>query len=85
MLFNIKKLITDLAKNAVLVAEEELGSGKGRQKKQMAIDYIVSHLPFSGFTKSVISVFLSRFIDSAIEVSVKYMNALPEKQGEQIL
>ena len=86
MLFNIKKMITDLAKNAVLVAEEELGSGKGQQKKQMAIDYIVSHLPFSGMTKSIISIFLSRFIDSAVEVSVKYMNALPkEKQGEQIL
>lgn len=82
MIFEIKKTILDLAKNAVLIAEDELGSGKGQQKKQMAIEYIVSHLPFSGFAKSLIAVFLSRFIDSAVEVSVKYMHSLPQEQGE---
>ena len=85
MLFYIKKIIIDLAKNAVLVAETELGSGKGQEKKKMAIDYIISHLPFTGLTKSLISIFLSRFIDSAVEISVKYMESLPQQQGEQIL
>ncbi len=82
MLFNVEKIIIDLAKNAVLVAEEELGSGTGKQKKEMAIKYIVSNLPFSSMTQSLIAIFLSRFIDSAVEISVKYMNSLPKEQGE---
>ena len=82
MLFNIKKIIIDLAKNAVLVAESELGSGTGQLKKKRAIEYIVEHLPFSDFGKNIIAIFLSRFIDSAVEVSVKYMDSLPSEIGE---
>lgn len=75
MLFkNIKNTIMILAKNAVLVAEEELGSGKGQAKKQMAIEYIVSHLPFTGLFKTFIAAFLSRFIDDAVEIAVEYMH-----------
>lgn len=82
MFSNIKNQIKELAKNAVLIAEKELGSGKGAEKKQMAIDYIVKNLPFSSFVKTIISILLSSFIDDVVEISVKYMNALSEEKGE---
>ena len=80
MLKNIKKIITDLAKNAVILAERELGSGKGQQKKQMAINYIIEHLPFSPFAQKLISIFLSKFIDDIIETIVSQISILPENK-----
>lgn len=82
MFSNIKNQIKDLAKNAVLVAEKELGSGNGAEKKKMAIDYIVRNLPFSNFVKSIISILLSSFIDDVVEIAVKYMNSMPQTKGE---
>ena len=82
MFINIKKIIIQLAKNAVLVAESELGSGEGQKKKQLAINYIVAHLPFSEIVKSIISLFLSKFIDDAIEAAVTGMNSLPSNKGD---
>ena len=82
MFKNIKKIITELAKNAVIVAEKELGSGRGQQKKQMAISYILEHMPFSAFTKSIISIFLSKFIDDVIENIVQQINQQQKEKGE---
>ncbi len=82
MFSNVKKQIKELAKNAVLVAERELGSGNGARKKKLAIDYIVKNLPFSNFVKTAISILLSSFIDDVVEISVKYMNRLSEEKGE---
>lgn len=82
MFSNIKNQIKHLAKNAVLVAEDKLGSGKGQEKKKMAIEYIVDNLPFSTFTKYLISVFLSSFIDDVVEISVCYLNTLKTEKGE---
>lgn len=82
MFKNIKKIITELAKNAVLVAEKELGTGKGQQKKQMAITYIIEHLPFSAFTRNIISIFLSKFIDDVIESVVAQLRTQTSKKGE---
>ena len=82
MFSNIKQQIKELAKNAVFIAEKELGSGKGAQKKKMAIDYVLKNLPFPDFLKDIISIFLSGFIDDVIEISVKYMNTLSEEKGE---
>lgn len=82
MFSNVKNQIKELAKNAVLVAEKELGSGKGAEKKKLAIDYIVKNLPFSSFVKTAISILLSSFIDDVVEISVKYMNRLSEEKGE---
>ncbi len=79
---NTKKKIIELAKNAVLVAESELGSGKGQEKKKMAIDYILKNLPIPTFIKSILSVLLSGFIDDAVELAVNYMKSLPTVQGE---
>ncbi len=77
-----KNKIIELAKNAVLVAESELGSGKGQEKKKLAINYVLKNLPVSSLIKSVISILLSSFIDDAIEVAVEYMKTLPKLQGE---
>lgn len=77
-----KTKIKELAKNAVLVAEAELGSGKGQAKKKLAIEYVLKNLPISNFLKSIISILLSSFIDDAIEISVNYMKTLSTTQGE---
>lgn len=77
-----KTKINELAKNAVLVAEAELGSGKGQEKKKLAIEYVLKNLPISNFLKSIISILLSSFIDDAIEISVNYMKTLSTTQGE---
>ena len=83
MFSNIKNIIKQLAKNAVLIAESEFGSGKGKEKKERAINYIVANLPFSSFVKELVSIFLSRFIDDAVELAVHYMHSLQnENQGE---
>ncbi len=82
MLSNIKNIIIELSKNAVFVAESEFGKGKGKQKKEMAIEYVVSKLPFPIFVKELISLFLANFIDDAIESAVSYMKSLPTNKGE---
>ncbi|MBQ8460539.1 hypothetical protein IJ541_10625 [bacterium] len=81
MFSNIKNQIKELAKNAVLVAEDELGSGAGQEKKKLAIEYIVKNLPFSGFVRNIISIFLSSFIDDVVEISVSYMKSLSKSEG----
>lgn len=80
--YKYKEKIIELAKNAVLVAESELGSGKGQEKKKMAIDYILKNLPIPTFIKTILSVLLSGFIDDAVELAVNYMKSLPTVQGE---
>lgn len=82
MFKNLKSTITQLAKNAVITAENELGTGKGQEKKKLAINYIIKNLPCREFVKSIIAIFLSGFIDNVIEAAVVYMKSLPEKQGE---
>ena len=82
MFSNVKQQIKELARNAVLVAESELGTGNGQEKKKMAIDYIIKNLPFSAPVKTIISILLSSFIDDVVEISVKYMNSLSEEKGE---
>lgn len=82
MFKNIKKQIKELAKNAVLKAEQELGSGKGQQKKRVAIDYVLKNLPIPEFMKMIVAVILSSFIDDSIELAVSYINSLSKMQGE---
>ena len=82
MFTNLKNTIKDLARNAVFMAESELGTGKGQEKKKLAIEYIIKNLPFSELVKSIISIFLSGFIDDAVEAAVKYLKSKSEEQGE---
>ena len=79
-MFNkLKTSIKELAFIAVENAENVLGSNKGKEKKAMAIESIVSRLPVISPLKKVIAVILSNFIDDAIEFAVQYMNT---KKGE---
>lgn len=78
MFSNLKKQIKELARNAVLVAETELGSNKGKEKKQLAINYILKNLPISEIFKQIVAILLSGFIDDVVEISVAYMNSLPK-------
>ena len=64
------------------MAEEKLGRGQGEAKKKLAIAYIINRLPFSGFVKNIISIFLSSFIDDVVEIAVHYMNSMPKEKGE---
>lgn len=81
MFSNLKKQIKELARNAVLVAETELGSNKGKEKKQLAINYILKNLPISEIFKQIVAILLSGFIDDVVEISVAYMNSLPKSEG----
>ncbi len=82
MFKNVKIQIKELAKKAVKIAETQLGSGQGQAKKKLAIDYILKNLPFPTFVKNIISILLSSFIDDVIEISVQYMQNMPNKEGE---
>lgn len=83
MFSNVKKQIKELAKNAVMAAEAQLGSGHGQEKKKMAIDYVLKNLPFPDFIKTIISVLLSSFIDDVVELAVSYMKSLQKStKGE---
>nr|DAP59736.1 MAG TPA: holin [Caudoviricetes sp.] len=79
---NTKNKIIELAKNAVMVAEAELGNGKGEEKKKMAINYVLKNLPLPTFIKNILFIILSGFIDDAIELAVNYMKSLPKIQGD---
>ena len=75
-MFNkLKETIKELAKTAVVKAEEALGNQKGQQKKDMAIKYIVNNIPVFAPLKPLISMLLSSFIDDAVEWAVKYMKS----------
>lgn len=70
--------IYELADRAVKEAEIFLGSGKGNEKKQMAVDFVLRYLPLPSylvFLKPLIKRALNRLIDKAIEECVEKMNA----------
>ncbi len=75
MFDKLKETIKELAKTAVVKAEKALGSQKGQEKKDMAIKYIVDHIPVFAPLKPLISMFLSSFIDDAVEFAVEYMKS----------
>lgn len=76
MFNNLKSKIKELAKTAVVMAEEALGSKTGIQKKKMAIEYITNHIPVPAPFKTLISILLSSFIDDAVEFAVQYMEVI---------
>lgn len=76
MFKNLKITIKELAKTAVVEAEKALGSCKGKEKKKMAIEYIVKRLPLPAPLNLAISIILSSFIDDAIEFAVEYMEVV---------
>ena len=82
MVRTLKSIIKDLAQNAVMIAEEEFGSGKKKKKKQTAIEYIVKNLPFSEPIKRIISFLFSKLIDELVETAVEWLHRQKEIQGE---
>ena len=73
MFINLKTKIKELAKIAVIRAEKALGSNTGKQKKDMAIKYVVEKIPVPAILKPLISLTFSSFIDETIELAVEYM------------
>lgn len=73
MFKNLKSKIKEIALTAVEIAEETLGSQKGKEKKEMAINYIVENIPVIAPFKKLIALLLSSFIDDAVEFAVQFM------------
>ena len=73
MFENIKATIKEVSITAVKAAEEALGSNKGKQKKAMAINYIVSKIPVASPFQRLVAMLLSSFIDDAVELAVQLM------------
>lgn len=75
MLEKMKVKIKELAKTAVYKAEELLGSCKGKEKKAMAVKFVIEKLPLPALLKPFVNLLLSSFIDEAIELAVEYMKS----------
>ena len=73
MFEHIKSTIKEVSITAVKMAENALGSNKGKLKKAMAIDYVVSRIPVIPPFQKFIAMLLSSFIDDAIEFAVHLM------------
>ena len=76
MFTKLKTAIKELAKKAVVMAEEALGSNTGQQKKEMALEFIISNIPVIAPFKTIIAGLLSKFIDEAVELAVARMKEL---------
>lgn len=73
MFLKLKSEIKNLAKAAVLNAESVLGSNNGKQKKEMAIKFVIEKLPIPNILKPLISIIFSEFINETIEFAVEFM------------
>ena len=83
MLSSLKETIKELAFSAVTIAEETLNTSSGQEKKNAAIEYVVAMLPVPAIFKTIISMFLSNFIDEAIEEAVAYMKSIQNPKEEE--
>ena len=81
MFEKFKNRVLVLAKDAVLKVERQLDGEDGKYKKQVAVEYVVNHLPVPEPVRILLGFILSAFIDSALEISVAYMN--DEKINEE--
>jgi len=78
----LKSTIKKLAQIAVEKVEIELNKSTGKEKKLAAIKYIISNLPIPFAFKPVIEIFLSHFIDDAVEFAVAYMKLKQSNKQE---
>lgn len=81
MFNNLKDTITELAYAAVNMAENTLESSSGQEKKNAAIEYIISMLPVASPFKGIITVLLSKFIDEAVEKAVLYLKSIKNSEA----
>ena len=77
----LKEKIQNAAKIAVLEAEISYGKGNGAAKKQMAINFVLNALCLPPLVERLIGIFLSAFIDVAVETAVTALK-LPVKTTE---
>ena len=81
----IKKYLTQFAYQAVCYAEEAVGNGYGKIKKDIAIDYLLGKLPayckpFTPFLKPL----LIKILDEVVEQAVELLHELQKRQKERI-
>lgn len=81
----IKKVFTKYSYKAVCYAEELLGSGNGKAKKEIAIDFLISKLPiwlrpFSFLIKSL----LTEIADDIIEIAVRQLHYVQENAKKKL-
>lgn len=81
MFINLKNKITELAYAAVTMTEDTLNTLTGKEKKEAAVEYIISMLPIPVFFKSIVSLLLSKFIDEAVENAVSYMKSIKNSEA----
>ena len=85
LLKKYEKQIYKLADRAVKEAEIFLGSGKGKEKKEMAVSFILKYLPLPvwlQWLKPLINDALNKLVDKAIEECVEKMNETLNKLKE---
>ena len=68
---SLKSKIVNAAHDAVFEAEEIFGNGGGSAKKRAAIEFVTKALALPPFIEQLITLFLSAFIDAAIETAHK--------------
>ena len=80
----IKKYFKQFAYQAVCFAEQQIGSGFGDEKKEMAIEFLLKKLPafIKPFTP-LLKPLLMQILDEVIEQAVDLLHALQEKQRER--
>jgi len=69
MLFT--KEIKQYAPLAVDFAENQIGAGRGMEKKELAINYILRLLPLPNFLNPILARLLAKLLDSAIESALR--------------
>lgn len=79
----LKKFVSDTAEQLAVVAvrkaEQALGSGKGEEKKVMAVNYVMARLrlpAFLEFLRPCIKKTLLAIIDEIVELAVEKLNQL---------
>ena len=70
-----KNTVKKLSDEAVKAVEESIGAGKGKEKKKLAISYVIDKLPVPGIFKPALKVLLNDLIDESIEFAVRRLNA----------
>ena len=75
-----KNTVKKLSDEAVKAVEESIGAGKGKEKKKLAVSYVIDKLPVPGIFKPALKVLLSDLIDESIEFAVRRLNAAKIKK-----
>ena len=81
----IEKILLKIAYEAVCYAETLIGSGKGKEKKEKAIEYVLDRLPLSlKILKPLLRQWLNNIVDAAIEKAVDMLHSVQESQKKRL-